>query len=358
MLARKILLVDDSKSARYALKKLLQRHDFNVEMVDSGEAALDYLETDRPDAIFMDHLMKGMDGLDATARIKQNPATADIPVVMCTSNDGDGYVEKAKSLGALGTLLKPPSSSKLDDILAQINETIHALRGADETRQEKPLAPAQTVEKRMPEAAAAGGRAISGSLDVSAVWEQLRPRIGALVSNELLQFEATLNENMQQQREKFQALLLAARQQQESALASFREGMENARGAAEKSRIELEKLISERLEEQNRQFWQQLKELKEGLGAELLSSEKISGEIGRIARETAKSVASDTAAEVTCKIAPVSAEESLLPLMEEKVGRVEAKLVELQQEASRQASLYAAAAAFVGILAAALVYAL
>jgi CheY-like chemotaxis protein len=355
MLARKILLVDDSKSARFALKKLLQKHDFKVEMVDSGEAALDFLKTDRPDAIFMDHLMKGMDGLDATTRIKQDPSTADIPVVMCTSNDGEEYMQQARSHGALGTLLKPPSSSRLNEILAAVNEAILESHGAAEGAGEKPLPPAMTAEEQVHETPVAE-RQIPEGLDVNAAWDQLRPRIAALVSNELQQFEAALNENMKQQREKFQALLLSARQQQESVAADAREGMEQARSEVEQGSAEAERLIVERLEEQNRHFWRQLNELKEKLGAEILSSEKVSEEVGRIAREMAQSVAAETAAEVAYKIAPVSAEESLSPLVEETLGCIQVKLEQLQQETSKRAGLYAAAAAFTGIVAAVVVY--
>ena len=106
--ARTALLVDDSKSARFVLGKLLKGHDFEVEMVDSAEAALSFLESQRPDAIFMDHMMPGMDGLSATSAIKNNPQTSHIPVVMCTSNDGEQYQKEARSHGALATLQKPP----------------------------------------------------------------------------------------------------------------------------------------------------------------------------------------------------------------------------------------------------------
>ena len=60
--ARTALLVDDSRSARFVPGKLLKRHDFEVEKVDSAEAVLSFLENHRPDAIFMNHMMPGMDG--------------------------------------------------------------------------------------------------------------------------------------------------------------------------------------------------------------------------------------------------------------------------------------------------------
>ena len=57
------LIVDDSRSARVVLKRVLETHELNVDTAESAEDALDYLTDHRPDVIFMDHLMPGMDGL-------------------------------------------------------------------------------------------------------------------------------------------------------------------------------------------------------------------------------------------------------------------------------------------------------
>ena len=66
MSIQKALLVDDSKSARFFLRNLLQKNGVEVDMVDSGEAALEYLKEHRPNLIFMDHLMPGIDGFETT----------------------------------------------------------------------------------------------------------------------------------------------------------------------------------------------------------------------------------------------------------------------------------------------------
>ena len=78
------LIVDDSKSARVVLKKLLETHELSVDTVESAELALDYLTEHRPDVIFMDHLMPGMDGFEAVSAIKRNPTTATIPTRWCS----------------------------------------------------------------------------------------------------------------------------------------------------------------------------------------------------------------------------------------------------------------------------------
>ena len=65
---KRALVVDDSRSARVVLTRMLERYGILVDSADSAEAALDYLKEGRPDVIFMDHLMPGMDGLAGRAR--------------------------------------------------------------------------------------------------------------------------------------------------------------------------------------------------------------------------------------------------------------------------------------------------
>jgi CheY-like chemotaxis protein len=79
------LIVDDSKSARVSLAKLLEAHELAVEFAVTGEEALEFLKHQLVDVIFMDHTMPGMDGLEAVTAIKGNPRTAMIPVMMYTT---------------------------------------------------------------------------------------------------------------------------------------------------------------------------------------------------------------------------------------------------------------------------------
>src|SRR5690606_26306751 len=85
MATKRALIVDDSTTAQYSLKKILQAYDLEVDSVDSGEAAMLYLAKHLPDVVFMDHLMPGMDGLRALQIIKSHPETAMVPVIMYTS---------------------------------------------------------------------------------------------------------------------------------------------------------------------------------------------------------------------------------------------------------------------------------
>jgi CheY-like chemotaxis protein len=120
MAAKRALVVDDSKSARVVLSRMLEKYGIEVDTADSAESALEYLKTARPDAIFMDHLMPGMDGLEAVKLIKADPATATIPIMMYTSQEGELYVGQARALGAMGVLPKSVRPIDVTKVLYQL----------------------------------------------------------------------------------------------------------------------------------------------------------------------------------------------------------------------------------------------
>lgn len=121
MAIKNALLVDDSKVARFALSKLLESREMEVNMAGSAEEALEFLNShNRPDVIFMDHLMPGMNGVEATKAIKGNPATAAIPIIMCTSKKSSSFMEEARNFGVYNILTKPPQNDGLNLVLDQL----------------------------------------------------------------------------------------------------------------------------------------------------------------------------------------------------------------------------------------------
>ena len=128
MLRKTALIVDDSKSARVVLKRILETHDLDVDTAESAETALDYLNDHRPDVIFMDHLMPGMDGFEAVTAIKNNPDTATIPIMMYTSQQGEVYVGQARALGAVGVLPKQVEPVEVSKVL----KSLRVIDGAGE----------------------------------------------------------------------------------------------------------------------------------------------------------------------------------------------------------------------------------
>jgi len=115
------LIVDDSRSARVILSRMLEQHGLAVDTAESAEQALEYLRQNRPDVIFMDHLMPGMDGFQAVQAIKADPATATIPLMMYTSQEGELYVSQARALGAVGVLPKTVRPVDVSRVLYQLH---------------------------------------------------------------------------------------------------------------------------------------------------------------------------------------------------------------------------------------------
>ena len=121
MAAKRALVVDDSKSARAFLSRLLEKHHLDVDTAESAEDAIEYLSRHRPDVIFMDHLMPGMDGFQAVQAIKNNPRTATIPILMYTSQEGELYLGQARALGAVGVLPKQIRPADVATVLYQLH---------------------------------------------------------------------------------------------------------------------------------------------------------------------------------------------------------------------------------------------
>jgi len=121
MNGRKALIVDDSRLAQFVLKKMLVDQDLLVDTSPSAEDALGYLDENKPDIIFLDHTMPGMNGLEVLKVIKANPDTATIPVMMYTSQEDSSYMHEARELGALEVLPKQLKSSELAEALSRLN---------------------------------------------------------------------------------------------------------------------------------------------------------------------------------------------------------------------------------------------
>jgi CheY-like chemotaxis protein len=119
-MTKRALIVDDSRSARVILSRMLEGYGLQVDSSESAEHALEFLRQTRPDVIFMDHLMPGMDGFQAIQAIKGNPDTAMIPVVMYTSQEGELYVSQARALGAVGVLPKTVKQVDVSRVLYQL----------------------------------------------------------------------------------------------------------------------------------------------------------------------------------------------------------------------------------------------
>ncbi len=131
-MAGKALVVDDSTSARAILAKQLTDQEIEVDTVDSGEAALEYLQNQHPDVIFMDHLLPGIDGFEALRAIKESPETCNIPVLMYTSKRGEVYLNQVRELGAAGVLPKGNKPIQVSKVLRSLRLITSSTTNNDE----------------------------------------------------------------------------------------------------------------------------------------------------------------------------------------------------------------------------------
>ncbi|MDX1594975.1 MAG: response regulator [Gammaproteobacteria bacterium] len=120
------LVVDDSRTARFMLGKILQRLGVVTATANSAEEALEYLAGHVPDAIFIDHVMPGIDGLHATQKIKADPRFARVPIVIFTAKSGDDYIAQAKAYGAHSVLTKPPTDEYVQGLLDVLGREVEA----------------------------------------------------------------------------------------------------------------------------------------------------------------------------------------------------------------------------------------
>lgn len=107
MAGERILLVEDNPQNRRLAQFLLQSRGYIVYEATTGEEAMELARTHRPQLILMDLQLPGMDGYAVTRRLKEDAATAAIPVVAMTAYAMQGDREKALAAGCDGYLTKP-----------------------------------------------------------------------------------------------------------------------------------------------------------------------------------------------------------------------------------------------------------
>ena len=106
-MSRRILVVDDDPRLLHVVAMYLSIEGYEVDTAANGEEGLRLLEQKRPDLVILDVMMPGIDGLEACRRIKSNPETRAIPVVLFTALSRTDDVENGRAAGANRFINKP-----------------------------------------------------------------------------------------------------------------------------------------------------------------------------------------------------------------------------------------------------------
>jgi len=121
MKPKTILYVEDNEFNRKIVRQLLAQTNYRLREATDGEMGIAAAQQEPPDLILMDVQLPKITGLEATRRLRSDPRTATIPIIVITSYALSGDAQKAKDAGATGYLAKPYSPR---DLLARIREIL------------------------------------------------------------------------------------------------------------------------------------------------------------------------------------------------------------------------------------------
>jgi two-component system cell cycle response regulator DivK len=110
-----VLVVEDNEDNRALVAKVLGYAGYRVVEAASGEEALELVARGPPDLILMDLNLGGMNGFEATRRLKEDPASARVPVVALTAYAMVGDRERALEAGCDGYIAKPVDVRRLPE---------------------------------------------------------------------------------------------------------------------------------------------------------------------------------------------------------------------------------------------------
>jgi len=117
---KKILVIDDEDDFSFFTRKNLQRSDYEVIIASNGEDGIRIAQTARPDLILLDIMMPGMNGFEVLGKLKRDPLTQAIPVIMLTGKDDDESRNRAAQLRDAGYIVKPVEIEELHKRIRQV----------------------------------------------------------------------------------------------------------------------------------------------------------------------------------------------------------------------------------------------
>ena len=121
----RILLIEDNQSLREEIINVLELEGFDVITAENGRVGLERLKTDIPDIVLCDLMMPDMDGYATIQAIRENPATANLPVILLTARDDEQCRTRGAEVGANDYVTKP---FKIPELLAAVQAIAKKVR--------------------------------------------------------------------------------------------------------------------------------------------------------------------------------------------------------------------------------------
>lgn len=117
---RKILIVEDEVSLLKLESILLTTRGYKVSGVTDGLKALEEIKKDMPDLVLLDIMIPGIDGFEVCRRIKADPVTANLPVIMLTAKKSSADQSRGVEAGADAYITKPFKSAKIIEVVEEL----------------------------------------------------------------------------------------------------------------------------------------------------------------------------------------------------------------------------------------------
>ena len=112
-IAKKVLFVDDEPGYSRAMTYTLEKEGYEVVSASNGLQALMKAQKENPDLIILDVMLPGMDGFEACSRLRNDPQTSPIPIIMLSAKGQDADKSTGLRVGALDYLTKPVENTTL-----------------------------------------------------------------------------------------------------------------------------------------------------------------------------------------------------------------------------------------------------
>ncbi|MDQ3954965.1 MAG: response regulator [Actinomycetota bacterium] len=118
--ATRILICDDDPVILRLLQVNLELEGYEVLMANDGEAALEVAIAEDPDLVILDIMMPKLDGYQTCAKLKESPATKDIPVIFLSAKAQQSDIDKGKEYGVEDYLTKPFDPNQLIEVVERV----------------------------------------------------------------------------------------------------------------------------------------------------------------------------------------------------------------------------------------------
>ena len=139
----KVLIADDNPPGAELLEAYLADQPYETKVAFNGDEALEIAKTWKPDLVLLDVMMPRISGFEVCAKLREDPTTREIGVIMVTALDQPGDIDRAVQSGTDDLLTKPVSKA---DLMARLATLLDVVRKGPTSAMERSLRYIQSVE--------------------------------------------------------------------------------------------------------------------------------------------------------------------------------------------------------------------